>query len=227
MPARVENLHKASGRTLAERITAGRQRLFVGRAAELAYCDSFLQAGHDRPVWSITGPAGIGKTMLAQTLAQQAREHDARSAYLDAHSVPANPEDARQSLIAAMGNRDLAGFGADATTALLVIDGLEAWEGLRAWLRDDYLPHAPINLRIVLCGRLGPDLQWRTDQGWRAVMHHTRLGGLTPDQCAEYLQRRAVPSRRHGDLITFAKRSSAGAGNGCGFGPGRPRGPPR
>lgn len=204
VPAHVTNLREAANQTLAGRITAGRQRLFVGRAAELDYFERFLQTGHDHPVWSITGPAGIGKTMLAQTLVQHANDCGVPVAYLDAHSIPSNPEDAHRGLVAAMGSRELADFGAGDGTALLVIDGLEAWQDLRAWLRDDYLPLAPMSLRIVLCGRLGPDLQWRTDQGWRAVMTHTQLAGLTPEQCAEYLERRGVPGDRHADLIEFA-----------------------
>lgn len=204
VPAHVTNLREVSNQTLAGRITAGRQRLFVGRSAELAYCHSLLLPYHDRPVWSIVGPAGIGKTMLAQALVQQAADSGTRAAYLDAHRIPSNPADARDSLKAAMGDRELSAFGAGVSTAMLVIDGLEAWEDLRAWLRDDYLPDAPMNLRIVLCGRLGPDLQWRTDQGWQAVMHHTQLEGLGPEECREYLRRREVPEPSHADLIEFA-----------------------
>ena len=74
---------------------------FTGRGTELARLETLSE---DSPVWTITGPPGIGKTALAVHWAHRARDRfPDGELYADLHNVPADPAGVLARFLRALG----------------------------------------------------------------------------------------------------------------------------
>lgn len=190
--------------TLADRIAAARAAFFVGRQAEQARLRGFLASGASEVLWFLVGPGGGGKSALLRRMAALAADLGWAPVLVDACQISPNPPAARHAVARAAGSDSLETFCKAHERPLLLIDSFEYWQVLEPWLREEFLPDLPGNLKVVLAGRTEPSLEWRTDEGWRPLMCVDALADLGETDCCDYLRRRGVEAGDRPELIRFA-----------------------
>lgn len=193
---------------LADRLASARRTRFVGRSGEIEVFQSALTA-EDPPfqILYIYGPGGIGKSTLLRELAARTEQHGMAAYYVDGRNLEPTPDSFTRALLVAIG----APPDTDITTLLstmtkrhvLLLDTYEVWSGLDSWLRDEFLPQLPENAIVVMAGREPLSAGWQADPGWQLLVHQIPLRNLSPDEGREFLERRAIPSEQHGNVLNF------------------------
>lgn len=193
--------------TMAERVAARRRREFVGRAAEIRVLRDLLTGNRDGAVLFVSGPGGIGKTTLLGRYADLGRELDRLVVRLDARELPPIPS----AFLAELARQ----IGVDPTAApaslaevgglLLLVDTTERLTALDRWLREELLPSLAADAVAVLAGREPPSVAWRTDPGWRGLVHAIQLSNLTREESGILLDRQGVARDRHADALAFTR----------------------
>ena len=203
--------------TLAERLNSVRQRRFVGREAECAIFKAALStAGSPFAVLYLHGPGGVGKTSVLTEFQQIAAREPQHVPILrvDARSFEVSPEGFWRGLAL--------GFGIEAASleevlehlnscgqrpvplrSVLMIDTFERCAPYEDWLREHFLPRLGSSVLVVLSGRLGLSLAWRSEPGWADLVRVVQLRNLSPDEGREYLSRRGVPDAQHDSALAF------------------------
>jgi len=190
--------------TVGERLAAARERAFVGRRAELAQFDAFVEGRLGNLVWFIVAAGGMGKTTLLQAFVRRAREGDRLCTIQDARNVPPNPPAVRNAIEQALEGALGRPAQVEEAAPLLLIDTFESWQALEPWFRDVFLPELPANLRLVIASRVEPETEWRTDPGWRELASITHLSPLSADQARDYLACRGLERSGREDVVAFA-----------------------
>ena len=140
----------------------------------------------------VHGIAGVGKSMLLQAAAVDARERGTRVVALDARAF----EPTERGFLTALGSAlgvplatiaDATGALAGEARVLLMIDTYEQLGLLDAWLRQSLVPALPQNVRLLLAGRDAPSA-WQRDLG--DLLRTIRLDNLS-DEAAQTMLRRA------------------------------------
>lgn len=163
----------------------------IGRERERAALLELVE--RDMPLVAVVhGIAGVGKSMLLQAAAVDARERGTRVVTLDARAF----EPTERGFLTALGSAldaplatiaDAAGALAGEARVLLMIDTYEQLGLLDAWLRQSLVPALPQNVRLLLAGRDTPSA-WQRDLG--DLLRTIRLGNLS-DEAAQTMLRRA------------------------------------
>ena len=213
---------------MRDRLLARWNRHFVGRAAELALLESLLRSGEDGAVVFVHGPGGVGKTTLLRRLGGLADEAGRRVVRVDGHDVPPLPAAFVAALAGAAGVRgatglaeggpggitDAQGYEADVRLLravsnvrglVLLVDTTELLGPLDRWLREDLLPALGADTIAVFAGREPPTVAWRTDPGWRGLLHSVRLNNLSDQESRALLDRRGVPREAHDRVVEFTR----------------------
>ncbi|MER6691555.1 ATP-binding protein [Streptomyces minutiscleroticus] len=181
--------------SIADRIDVARDRVFVGRQAELRLLRDALAGGPDAPsVLYVHGPGGIGKSALMRQYAKEAVAVGRTVVHVDGRMVPAAPQEFEKAAETAVRT----------PRALLLIDTFEYCQSLETWLREEFLPGLPADVLVVVAGRHAPDARWSADPGWADVLRVIALGDLSADEAETFLDRRGVDPARRGPLLAFA-----------------------
>lgn len=188
---------------LGDDLAATRAQHFVGRERELALWRDFIRPRNGKPLWFVSGPGGIGKTMLLHAFKADAKVRGRHAVYLDAARIPANPPTVNSALSLALNKVGNTTSGS-ASVPILLIDSFECWEELEGWLWQTFLPAQVPDLKIVFAGRHKLKQEWRVDSGWRALTTHSSLSPLSAREVGTYLWRRQVPASRHQHLLDFS-----------------------
>ncbi|MFF5436515.1 ATP-binding protein [Streptomyces achromogenes] len=179
---------------IAGRLRRGRDRMFTGRAAELAVFRAALTGDEGAPaVLFVHGPGGIGKSMLLRRFAAEARAVGRPVLEIDGRTVQPTPEAFEREAGAA--------FTEDGT--VLIIDTFERCQGLEGWLREKFLPGLPHGGVAVIAGRQAPDAEWTSDPGWADLLYRMALRNLSPDEATALLHARGVPRHSQAELLAF------------------------
>jgi hypothetical protein len=195
-----------SEQALGELLAARRQRLFVGRSAELELVRAALDSS-DLPfsVLFLHGPAGIGKSSLLDAIARLADEAGATTARLDARSLSPTPfallEELGGLLDVPEGHGTLTGQGA---RIVVLIDSYDQLTPLDEWVRTRLLPRLPSSALTVIAGRSAPDPAWRADAAWGELLRVVSLRNLTPAEAADFLHRSSVDPSAHERILRAA-----------------------
>lgn len=191
---------------LSHRLEQSRERLFVGRAAQLDEFARALQSPHwPRAVWHIHGLGGIGKTSLLRQWKQQAREAGAIVIALDGRDFEPNVGAFCQALRIVLTEKLqieieaplsppalCAAIAGAPSRVVLQIDTLELLAPLDYFLREKFVPLLPQNATLMLAGRDALSLAWRADAGlWNEVASFD-LAALSPLESQNYLQKRGI-----------------------------------
>ncbi len=193
---------------LADRLSAARQRSFIGRVAEQALFQSALSAP-ELPfnVLLVHGPGGVGKTSLLGQFSRLAEQAGATVASLDARNFEPTPETFQASLALALGADPAApsveALARHADRSVVLVDTYELLAPLDDWLREVFLPQLPEHVLTVLASRQPPAPAWRADPGWQPLLRTLTLRNLTPDEGRAYLLQRRVPAEDLPAVLDF------------------------
>jgi hypothetical protein len=194
--------------TLAERLHAARQRQFVGRLEECQGFEAALRAPElPYAVLHIYGPGGVGKTTLLSAFERSALAAGIGVVRLDARNIEASPEGFLFAVSLTLGlepgQSPIPALGARESRQVLMIDTFELLSPLDGWMREHFLPQLGAETLVVLSGRRPPSQGWRADPGWADLVRAVPLRNLQPDESAEYLRRRGLPSDQHAAVLEF------------------------
>lgn len=197
-----------SQQRLADRLSAARQRRFVGRAAERALFQSAITAAElPFQILHVYGPGGVGKTTLLHEFATICQQASRPVIYVDARYLDPAPAPFTQALLTALGAAPVSGIEALASAIpprqVVLIDTYETLAPLETWLSEVALPQLPGDSLIVLAGRQPPSLVWRADPGWQTLIATLPLRNLRPEESKAYLNKREVPAEQHQTILDF------------------------
>jgi DNA-binding SARP family transcriptional activator len=163
---------------------------FVGRDAERAAFAAMLNRRRGEVLF-VSGPAGIGKSTLLSRLAE-----DAVAAGRTVWQLPDLPSAKlreRLEQLAAEGIAD----------PVVLVDSFERHRDLEPWLREHFLP-ALRGAAVVVAGRCGPGVAWRTDPAWSGRIAVRRLGALSELESAVLVEARGVDAGLGASIVDFA-----------------------
>lgn len=145
---------------------------FIGRDRELALLSRMLDAGEPF-IMHVHGIAGIGKSSLLSAFQALARERGATVISLDCRVVEPTPEGFLRELGRATGlAAEQPRRAADRLSELggqvvLTLDAYELFRLQDTWLRQEFIPQLPDNVRVALAGREPPIAAWWSMPGWQ------------------------------------------------------------
>jgi len=179
---------------IRDQLAAARRRDFIGRRAELALFERLLDAAGGAVVY-VHGTGGIGKSSLLHQYAWLGERHERQVVRFDAAGCGQSADSVEAGLAHA----------ADVAKLLLLIDGADRLAPLDRWLREEFLVRLPGDAIVVLAGRNRPALGWRTDPGWRSLLHQVPLRELDAGESRELLHRRGLPGTAAESALAFAR----------------------
>ena len=167
--------------SVSERLAAAAATALIGRAEERSRLTALLAPDGPAAVF-VHGPGGIGKTALVTgTLAAL----PLKAVTLDARQIEPTATGALVALGAALGvpapssaiaaAHEIAESDAD----ILVIDSFERLNLLDGWIRNELASAFPASVTLLLVGRRGPNVAWRTAPGWRTLLAELVVGPMT------------------------------------------------
>jgi hypothetical protein len=164
---------------------------FIGRSAELGVLLGTLDGGAQ--VVFVHGIAGIGKSTLLETFAEQARARGATVVRLDCRGMEPTERGFLHELGVAIGlpdanvGRAAERLGSLGSRVALTLDTYEIFRLMDPWLRQVFLTSLPENVRVVLAGRDRPVPGWLTSPGWQGIFRPLALGPLGESEAIELL----------------------------------------
>jgi hypothetical protein len=174
------------------RLTAARNRAFVGRAAELEQFRAALAGEY--AVLYLHGPGGIGKSMLLRRFAVEARSAGRPVIEVDGRMVDPTPAEFQQLLAGAL---------TEPGSVVLVDTFFEHCDTLETWLWDQYLPRLPVGTVVVIAGREPPATRWVADPGWAGLSRVVAVRELARAEAGAFLHARGVPADAHDVVLRF------------------------
>ncbi|WP_369133856.1 LuxR C-terminal-related transcriptional regulator [Modestobacter sp. I12A-02662] len=193
--------------SVSDRLAAAAATALVGRADERARLAELLRPDGPAAVF-VHGPGGIGKTFLVESTLAALPLH---AVHLDGrHTEPTVPG-ALAALGTALGGPTppsvaaavdaIAGAGVD----VLAIDAFERLNLLDGWIRNDLAAALPAGVTVLLVGRRGPNVAWRTAPGWRPLLAELAIGPLPPGDVGDLLAARGVVGEDAARIRRFAR----------------------
>ena len=171
---------------------------FVGRGDELdSLLESLEKKGH--LVVHIHGMAGIGKSSLLAVFAERARGAGATVVLLDCRTIEPTPTGFLRSLRGAIGgsigSKEVAAtrLGELGNLVVLAVDTYDLFRLGDSWLRQDFVPALPDNVRLVLAGREPPVTAWWATPGWQGLFRDISLSPLPEDEAEQLLVGLGIP----------------------------------
>lgn len=169
----------------------------VGRQGELVALRGLLGAAGPR-VAHVHGIPGIGKSTLLKAFAAEARSGGAKVHLLDCREVEPTPGGFCDALarVAEVPPADPEALGrrvaASGPVVLLALDGFESFRLLDTWLRLNFVPTLPSNVRVIFAGRHRPAVGWSFG-GWEKLVLNLPLAPLDPEDAVALLESADLP----------------------------------
>ncbi|MDX1556330.1 MAG: winged helix-turn-helix domain-containing protein, partial [Xanthomonadales bacterium] len=154
----------------------------------------------------VHGIAGIGKSALLAHFASIAGADGARVIVLDCRHIEPTEQGVLRALGEATGEpaqsmellvERAAGLG---SIVVLVFDTFEVFRLLNTWMRQEFLPMLPENVRVVLVSREPPAAAWYSSPGWGQLMHAVPVSSLSDKEAGELLQSLGIGSEQRAHI---------------------------
>ena len=209
-----EGSQEGNGERIGDRIEALSERLFVGRAFELAFFAAFLERGAPRAerIVNVCGGSGMGKSFLLDRLRKLTEAAGRPALTVDLREAGRSAAAAARLILERCGANDAAAgadagsnAGSDAERCAEAVNALAAPEGLvlfldpcddlggvDQWLRERWFPLLRADVLIVMASRRPLQGPWAIDPAWRALIVHLELERLSYDDVREYGRRIGV-----------------------------------
>lgn len=193
---------------LADRLSAGRRRRFIGRATELQiFADALAAPELPFSVLFVYGPGGVGKSSLLSQFARMGKEAQIAVYVVDGRNMEATPEAFTAALAHVMdlpsSLSPLEALADQSHRCVILVDTYELLTPLDGWLRDLFLPELPEQILFVTAGRNPPHHAWRADPGWQPLIQTLPLRNLSPDEGRLFLAQRNVPEEEIQRVLDF------------------------
>lgn len=200
-------------RRMGDLLTERSDTQLVGRSSELAALAMTLQET-GAAVTHVHGVGGIGKSALLAEFSTMARRRGASVVSLDCGAIEPTPRGFIQELSAAVGinpaaTLDVASvadrLGSLGERVVLILDTYELLRLLDTWLRQDFVPELPENVRVVLAGREPPVPSWLSSPAWAQLFQSIPLESLPEVEALRLLQRHGVTGDDAASINRFAR----------------------
>jgi len=189
--------------TIARALDAERERLFVGRDAELEQLSTLCDRTSDKRLVSISGPGGVGKTELVAAFSRLASRSAIPVVAIDSADVSASEAGVTSAVDEALAEAGGLVPALQITfVCVIVFDRFELLGALETWFRERFLPSLDARFRFIIAGRSALSPAWSTHPSWRSLHVAMRLDALPTATAKEYLARRLIPPERHHELVS-------------------------
>lgn len=176
-----------------------KNRKFIGREKEIMAMNNLLFAtDKDWHILHFYGPLGIGKTVLLKHFAKS--HNELPIIYIDGHrGIQSSQQflkacDGELNMLTNSATAEL--HGHDSITkiqaltkehpiVILMLDGLDQCQSILDWLKNDFIPLLPTNIRIFSAGRF-PLNDWQTDYGYEKLVKNIQLKPFRKDEWTAY-----------------------------------------
>lgn len=194
--------------SIADRLRAARDQLFVGRRGEMKrFRDALTAETLPFNVMHVFGPGGVGKTSLLQAYERCCEDHEVPVYVLDVRNVDPTPGAFQTALRRTTGLDDdvsiLTTLAERGERTVVMVDAYETISALDDWLRAQFLPDLPEHVLFVFAGRDEPAAEWRTDPGWHALVEIVPVRNFDRETGRVLLRRRDVPESKHEAILDF------------------------
>ncbi len=175
------------------------QGYLIGRERELETLSTILASNGPRVI-HISGITGIGKTTLLEMFSERVKPESAFLLKLDCRSIEPTEKGLTQALEQRVNARQLAlknlliKLGELAPQVILALDSYEVFRLLDTWLRQEFIPSLPDNVRVYLLSREPPQPIWLISQDWQESFHAIQVTPITDEDSYTLLTRMGVTS---------------------------------
>ncbi|MEK7255072.1 MAG: ATP-binding protein, partial [Bacteroidota bacterium] len=194
---------------IAELLNKARSASFFGREKELALLDDLNNDDAGQPFFllHLHGTAGQGKTSLLKRYREICDAHNCLNINVDGREIEPTPTGFLEALLPQVRSESVDNFfdvlAEMEKRVVLFIDSYERLSGIDDWMRKDFLPQLPDNVRTVMGGRKAPSGAFLADPGWQALMRVAQLRNFNPAESAAFLERRNVPQDKIQPILDF------------------------
>jgi hypothetical protein len=196
------------GDLVRDRVADAAEAELVGREREQAQLRDWLQSGRGRAVVFVSGPGGIGKSVLVRGALSSAGPE---ALVLDGHDAEPTPAGVLRAIGEVMGERipatpqEAGAAIAAAGATVVVVEAFERLNLIDGWLRNDLLVQLPASVTTVIVGRRPPNLAWRTSPGWRRLLAELVVGPLTEQEAQQLVARHPLPDTVQQLILRFGR----------------------
>lgn len=178
--------------TVRERLHATATRPVYGRDELISRLATWACNQQEPIVTYLHGIPGIGKSTVAAALASRVRAAGGRALEFDCGAIEPTQATALAAIAAATRlpiatTADLVALSGRGHL-LLVLDDYDTWRLLDSWVRREFLPALPADVRILIAGRDRPSGPWRFTPEWRHACHPVELEPLDDTAALAFLQ---------------------------------------
>jgi hypothetical protein len=183
---------------------------FIGRTEEMEFLLQILEQEHPA-VAHIHGIGGIGKSILLEVFAEEARKRGAAVVILDCRSIEPTEKGFIHCLNTAIrGDPTTQEDAADRLGQLrervvLALDTYEVFRLMDTWLRQVFVPALGNNVRVFFFGREPPVSSWLVSPGWQGLFQSIRLESLKDKEAIELLLKLDVKEDVAHSINRFAR----------------------
>lgn len=170
---------------------------FVGRSRELDVLLATLQAAGPLVIY-VHGIGGIGKSTLLEAFCTRARRSRATVVRLDCRTVEPTERGLMREVSRAVGasGQTLAKVASRlrrlGTRVVIVLDTYEVFGLMDTWLRQEFIPALPDNVRVIVAGRQPPVPAWHTGPGWQGLFRALPVDVLRDADALDMLQQLGI-----------------------------------
>lgn len=179
----------------------------VGRDEELAILHR-LETEELPIVTFLYGIPGIGKTALLNTYLNQMQHRAGFAVQIDANRFEPTPLSFRSEIARILkveSDSIVDKLSSINQRVVIAIDNYQAMRLLDRWIRDEFLPGLPANVRLLLATNHRPGPGWRTLSPWNSMSHTIELSPLSSSCSIEFLKKRNFSASQARYVQTISK----------------------